>query len=125
MVCIDDAAAALRVATLMRDTFPAARVLVRSYDRGHAIALRQLGVDGELRETFESAIRFGGMGLAALGVQELDIEELTSDIRRRDEERLALQVHGGMMAGNDRLHRHPVPEPLVGSPRRARAHSAE
>lgn len=113
MVCIDDKEAALRIATLATEQFPTARVLVRSYDRGHAIALRQIGVDGEMRETFESAIRFGGMGLAALGVTELEIEDITADIRQRDEERLALQVHGGELAGTDRLHRHPVPEPLV------------
>lgn len=113
MVCIDDKDAALRIATLATEQFPTARVLVRSYDRGHAIALRQIGIDGEMRETFESAIRFGGMGLAALGVTELEIEDITADIRQRDEERLALQVHGGELAGTDRLHRHPVPEPLV------------
>jgi glutathione-regulated potassium-efflux system protein KefB len=118
MVCIDDKDGALRIATLATEQFPNARVLVRSYDRGHAIALRQIGVDGELRETFESAMRFGGMGLAALGVTELEIEDITADIRQRDEERLALQVHGGELAGTDRLHRHPVPEPLV---RRAKA----
>ncbi|MEA1619341.1 monovalent cation:proton antiporter-2 (CPA2) family protein [Erythrobacter sp. T5W1-R] len=122
MVCIDDKEAALRIATLATEQFPTARVLVRSYDRGHAIALRQIGIDGEMRETFESAIRFGGMGLAALGVTELEIEDITADIRQRDEERLALQVHGGELAGTDRLHRHPVPEPLV---RRSKAAARE
>ena len=121
MVCIDDKDAALRIATLAAHEFPAARLLVRAYDRGHAIALRQLGVDGELRETFESAIRFGGMGLAALGLSDIEIEEITEDIRSRDEERLVLQVHGGELAGTDKLHRHPVPEPLVAARRRARA----
>jgi glutathione-regulated potassium-efflux system protein KefB len=117
MVCIDDPDSALRIAALAAEQFPAARVLVRAYDRGHAIALRQLGVDGELRETFESAIRFGGMGLAALGLDEMEIEEITEDIRSRDEERLVLQVHGGELAGTDKLHRHPVPEPLVAARR--------
>ena len=117
MVCIDDPDAALRISALVAEQFPAARVLVRAYDRGHAIALRQMGVDGELRETFESALRFGGMGLAALGLDELAIEEITADIRQRDAERLALQVHGGELAGTDKLHRHPVPEPLVAARR--------
>lgn len=120
MVCIDDREAALRIATLAREQFPTAKVLVRSYDRGHAIALRQIGVDGEVRETFESAILFGGMGLAALGVSDLEIADITEDIRQRDAERLILQVQGGELAGSDRLHRHPVPEPLV-APRKAKA----
>jgi glutathione-regulated potassium-efflux system protein KefB len=118
MVCIDDPDAALRIAMLANEQFPTARVLVRAYDRGHAIALRQIGVDGELRETFESAIRFGGMGLAALGVSDIEIEDITADIRSRDEDRLILQVHGGELAGTDKLHRHPVPEPLVAAARR-------
>lgn len=108
----------MRIATLANEQFPTARVLVRAYDRGHAIALRQIGVDGELRETFESAIRFGGMGLAALGVSDIEIEDITEDIRSRDEDRLILQVHGGELAGTDKLHRHPVPEPLVAAARR-------
>lgn len=40
------------------------------------------------------------------------IEEAASDIRRRDAERLAEQVHGTPMSGLDRIHFPVIPEPL-------------
>jgi glutathione-regulated potassium-efflux system protein KefB len=77
------------------------------------------GVDYELRETFESAIRFGGAALEAIGVDAASVESTLEDIRTRDAKRLALQSAGGMYAGLDVLHKPRVePEPLTG-PRRA------
>ena len=55
----------------------------------------------------------GAEGLRALGHAEVDVEEASVDIRRRDEERLGEQVLGDDMSGLDRLHFEPVPEPLT------------
>ncbi|MBB4015117.1 glutathione-regulated potassium-efflux system protein KefB [Chelatococcus caeni] len=114
MVCIDDAAVTDRIVDLVREHFPTCRLLVRSYDRGHSIKLRKAGVDYEIRETFESALTFGGAGLKALGMTALDVSEVSDDIRRRDGERLDAQAQGGLFAGGDRLHVGPRPEPLIG-----------
>jgi CPA2 family monovalent cation:H+ antiporter-2 len=87
---------------------------VRSYDRIHSIALRNLNVDYELRETLESGLLFGRRTLEALGVSETSAYEIGEDIRRRDEQRLVLQVSEGLQAGRDMLFSQPVkPEPLV------------
>ena len=48
--------------------FPDAKLMVRSYDREHALELVHSGVDTQIRETFESAMLFGETGLLALGV---------------------------------------------------------
>jgi glutathione-regulated potassium-efflux system protein KefB len=40
------------------------------------------------------------------------VEEAAEDVRQRDNERLAEQVHGDAMSGRGRLHVQPVPEPL-------------
>ncbi|MFT3804022.1 MAG: monovalent cation:proton antiporter-2 (CPA2) family protein [Burkholderiaceae bacterium] len=114
MVCIDEPKAAMRVVELAQHEFPQARLLVRSYDRGHAVELIRAGVDYQIRETVESAYRMGAEGLRVLGHAELDIEAATEDIRRRDVERLSEQVQGDAMSGRDRLHLRPVPEPLTG-----------
>lgn len=114
MVCVDDAAVTDRIVDLVREHFPTCRLLVRSYDRGHSIKLRKAGVDYEIRETFESALTFGGAGLKALGMTALDVSEVSDDIRRRDGERLDAQAQGGLFAGGDRLHVGPRPEPLIG-----------
>ena len=114
MVCINDPKAAMRIVELAQHEFPQAKLLVRSYDRGHAVELIRAGVEYEIRETVESAYRMGAEGLRALGYAELDIEEADEDIRRRDTERLSEQVQGDFMSGRDRLHFQAVPEPLSG-----------
>ncbi len=113
MICIDDRDAIDRIVELVIEHFPSCRLLTRSYDRGHAIRLRKAGVDFEIRETFESALAFGGAGLKALGMTAIDVEEVTDDIRRRDSERLEAQSQGDLLAGGDKLHIAPRPEPLI------------
>jgi glutathione-regulated potassium-efflux system protein KefB len=118
-VCVDKAETANRIVELVRNQFPYAKLFVRSYDRRHTLELIARGVDYQLRETFESAMRFGGAALQAVGIDEATAEKVMADIRNRDRERLALQEAGGMYAGLDVLHRPRVePEPLTG-PRRA------
>ena len=117
MVCIDDPKAALQIVELAQHEFPQAKLLVRSYDRGHSIDLIRAGVAYEIRETVESAYLMGAQGLRALGCAEADIEEAAADIRQRDTERLSEQVQGDIMSGLDRLHSNqPTPEPLSGEP---------
>lgn len=112
MICIDDPKAAMQIVELAQHEFPQAKLLVRSYDRGHAVELIRAGVDYEIRETVESAYLMGAAGLRALGYADVDVEEATDDIRQRDTERLSEQVQGDVMSGRDRLHFQPTPEPL-------------
>ncbi|MEV4607057.1 cation:proton antiporter [Neorhizobium sp. LMR1-1-1.1] len=112
MICVNDPKAALHMVELAQHEFPQARILVRSYDRGHAVELIRAGVDYQIRETVESAYLMGAEGLRALGYAELDIEETAEDVRQRDEGRLSEQVQGDEMSGRDRLLLQPVPEPL-------------
>ncbi|AUH63755.1 monovalent cation:proton antiporter-2 (CPA2) family protein [Paracoccus zhejiangensis] len=113
MVCVDDPKVATQIAELLIHQFPQAKVLVRAYDRGHAIELVRAGVDYQIRETVESAFEMGAEGLRALGCSELEVSETLEDIRRRDLERLDLQMQGDFMAGRDRYLTTPVPEPLT------------
>lgn len=122
MVCIDDPKAVLYIVELAQTAFPQARLLVRSYDREHAVALVRAGVDVEIRETVESAYRMGAEGLRALGVTESDIEDAQEDIRRRDAERLAEQVQGDAMSGRNWLYLPIVPEPLHAPARTSQRH---
>src|SRR6185295_9029897 len=97
------------------------RLYVRSYDRTHTLELRARGVEYELRETFESGLRFGQETLEALGMDEDTASGILTDVRRRDEERLALQAVEGIDAGRDRWVTKPVtPEPLIKPSREAK-----
>lgn len=120
-VCIDDREAADKIVAIVKAEFPLAKVLARSFDRGHTLDLIAAGVDYEIRETFESAMKFGGAALSALGVSDADVAETLEAVRTRDAERLQLQIAGGLTAGrNLTVKNEPQPTPLVPPKREAR-----
>ncbi|HEY6630214.1 MAG TPA: monovalent cation:proton antiporter-2 (CPA2) family protein [Rhizobiaceae bacterium] len=110
LICVDKAETAVRIAENMKAEFPLVPVLARAYDRGAAIGLMNVGVDYQIRETFESALLFGGATLGKLGIEEAAVAEVIADVRRRDAERLELQISGGLQAGR-RLMKGNIPEP--------------
>ena len=115
LVCVDKPDVADRIVSLVKSEFPLAKVLVRAFDRGHSLRLINAGVDFEIRETFESALKFGARALVELGVDEVEAAELTRDARRRDNERLELQLAGGLTAGRWLMRGNvatPTPEPF-------------
>lgn len=99
LVCVDKQEAADRIVELCKGEFPHAKLFVRAFDRGHALRLINAGVDYQLRETLESALVFGRHVLVDLGVEEEEADELIQDVRRRDEQRLEMQIAGGLRAG--------------------------
>ena len=118
-VCVDHRATATRIAELVMAEFPEIVLMVRSYDREHALELVHKGLDIQVRETFESAMKFGEEGLRQLGVSDEEAAEIIEELRRRDAERFALEVAGGFGAGIDKLHGNiPKPTPLT-KPKRA------
>lgn len=114
-VCVDKPDDALKITELIRDEFPLVKVLVRAYDRGHALKLIDLGVEYQIRETLESALRFSEAALVALDVPAVEAAEVVADVRRRDARRLDLQQAGGdFKAGRDLLRGNVIrPAPLT------------
>ncbi len=119
LVCVDKAETILTIANLLKSEFPLVQIFARSFDRGNTIELIKIGVDYQMRETFESALIFGENTLIGLGVDRADAADIIEDVRKRDAERLDLQVAGGIRAGIDLMRGNaPVPGPLI-KPRRA------
>ncbi|ATB48412.1 monovalent cation:proton antiporter-2 (CPA2) family protein [Corallococcus macrosporus] len=110
-VCIDNKEAANRIVELVKSEFGQAKLLVRSFDREHSLQLINAGVDVQVRETFESAIRFGHHALCQLGVPKEDALEIVEEVRRRDAERVQLELAGGLAAGTRLLIGNLVPGP--------------
>jgi glutathione-regulated potassium-efflux system protein KefB len=128
LVCIDRPQLADRIVALAKHEFPQARLYVRSFDRGHTLRLIQAGVDYQVRETFESAMSFGENVLRGLGHAAEDIAETMADVRSRDEDRLGLQLIGGITAGRALMRNNqstPEPAPLTRPRRDARGLNAE
>jgi len=103
LICIDDKTAATRIVELVRAEFPMAKIMARAYDRGHAIELVKAGVDYQLRETFESAIVFGGEATRMLGASEEQAADAVERVREFDANRFDLQVLKGAAAGRQLL----------------------
>ncbi|MCB1475273.1 MAG: cation:proton antiporter [Rhodobiaceae bacterium] len=105
-ICPDGKATIDRIVELCKKHFPTAKLYVRAIDRDHAVTLRRLNADFIIRELAESAFAYGEAILAGLGVSASEIEDVISESRRRDSERLALQEAGGMNAGIELLPTH-------------------
>jgi len=119
LVCVDKGDTAIRISELLKAEFPLVPVLARAYDRGTTIALIKAGVEYQIRETFESALSFGGEALQTLGVEAEEAAEVLADVRRRDAQRLELQVAGDFFAGRGLMKGNaPIPAPLA-PPRRS------
>jgi glutathione-regulated potassium-efflux system protein KefB len=120
LVCVDRPEVADRIVELVKSEFPLTKLFVRAYDRGHSMRLIEAGVEYQIRETFESALTFAEHVLEDLGFNGEQIRETLEDVRRRDEERLALQLAGGITAGRNLMRGNavtPQPAPYV-KPRR-------
>lgn len=98
-VCIDSTETANRIVDLVMHEFPSAKVFVRSWDRAHTLELLAKGVDYELRDTYESALAFGAHTLRSIGIAADEADQVVADVRRRDAERLAVQLSGDAVAG--------------------------
>jgi monovalent cation:proton antiporter-2 (CPA2) family protein len=111
-ICIDHRESASRIVDLAHAELPGTKVYVRSYDRRHSLQLIAMGVDFELRETYESALLFGRTTLEAIGLDRDRAMAVAEFVRQRDLERLALQQAEGISAGTDLLRTTMVQEPL-------------
>jgi glutathione-regulated potassium-efflux system protein KefB len=129
LICVDKAETAERIAEIVRHEYPLVKVLARAYDRGAALKLIQLGVDYQIREALESALVFGRETLTSLGFTQEEAEETIEEVRRRDAERLEMQIAGGIYAGTSLLQGNagaaPTPTPLATPRQKGRALSDE
>ncbi|WP_112663284.1 monovalent cation:proton antiporter-2 (CPA2) family protein [Microvirga flavescens] len=125
-ICTDNPEATLKIVEIVHENFPNAFSFVRAYDRIQAINLMNLGVDYQLRESFESAIALSRAALEELGVDPDTAAATADDVRKRDIARMMLQKTSGFMGGAELLVGAKIePEPLVTPSGKARALNAE
>ena len=124
-ICIDDEDKTNHIVDLVQSEFPGTKIFARSYDRGHTLQLLAKNVDYELRETFESAMRFGRETLVAMGIDPDRVAIVEDFIRTRDHDRIAVQQAEGIYAGIDLLRTRPTPTPFSEAKHGARALNPE
>lgn len=96
MICVDRPEVAKRIASQVKKEFPLTPIMVRAYDRRSSLALMQVGVDYQIRETLESAFVFSREALQRLGVTPHDAEEIVREVRARDVKLLERQLAQGL-----------------------------
>jgi glutathione-regulated potassium-efflux system protein KefB len=111
VVCVDDKTAATRIVENARRECLQTKVLVRAWDREHALALVQADADVVIRETFESAMLLSREAVLALGATEEEADAAMQRMRTRDAERFALETAGGMFAGRELVLGNMAPQP--------------
>ncbi|NUF38433.1 monovalent cation:proton antiporter-2 (CPA2) family protein [Acinetobacter lactucae] len=124
VVCVDSKETTNRIVELVTHEFPLAKLLVRSYDREHSLHLVKQKVDFMIRETFESAIKFGEVILQQLGVDEDEVIRISEEIRDLDNERFETEIAADDVnagVGMQYTHTHPRPTaPLIRPKREGR-----
>lgn len=91
VVCVDSQEAALAIARIVRQHFPSVVVLARARNRGHAMELRELGVENPMRETFWSSIEMTKDLLSQIGEAPEQIEKTITTFVQHDAELLERQ----------------------------------
>jgi voltage-gated potassium channel Kch len=119
-ICVDKQEDCNRIVELTQAEFSGTKIFARSYDRGHTLQLLAKNVDYELRETFESANKFGRKMLEAIGIEPERATLVEDFIRTRDRDRIAIQQAEGIYAGIDLLRRRPQMAPFSEPARGAR-----
>lgn len=128
LICVDKGEQAVTIAEHMKSQFPLTPVYARSFDRGVSLKLVEIGVEYQLRETFESALAFSQATLEHLGVEPEAAEETIEEVRQRDQARFEAQITGGIEAGRGYFRGNipqPVPAPLATPKRDGQAMSEE
>ncbi|RAH96379.1 potassium transporter [Acuticoccus sediminis] len=109
LICIDDEAAALRIAELVRDEFPLVPVLARAKHREHAFELIKAGVHFQIRDTLESAFALGEQALKTLCDPPAEVASTMAEVRRADCQRFEIQRLSGLYAGLELIHGNALP----------------
>ncbi|MTI18641.1 potassium transporter TrkA [Rhodobacteraceae bacterium RKSG542] len=104
-LCIENDSVMKAAISQIRQELPDVALFCRATDRAHALDLTRMGVDFQIRETFESSVVFGRTALEHLGLPQDRIDAIEADVRERDSKRLAMQLEGDFFAGTETLHK--------------------
>ncbi|MCY1036947.1 monovalent cation:proton antiporter-2 (CPA2) family protein [Corallococcus sp. BB11-1] len=85
VIAIDDMAASLRTAQMVKEHFPHLKLFARARNREHAYKLMELGVTNLVRETFDASLVMSSDVLQALGLTFTEARRTVERFREHDE----------------------------------------
>ncbi|MFT5539926.1 MAG: CPA2 family monovalent cation:H+ antiporter-2 [Alphaproteobacteria bacterium] len=83
VITMNDAHAAVRAVTVLRNRFPDMPIYVRASDQDHCDELTRLGATGIVPEIMEVSLNLGSQTLTAMGLAEADVARLLAAERAR------------------------------------------
>ncbi|UVO53448.1 cation:proton antiporter [Sphingomonas sp. SUN039] len=95
MFCTDGDQIGPQLVEAVHESFPKAAIFVRAYDRRALLKLKDAPVAGVVREVLDSAVRMARQAMEAVGVEGEEIDRTEDLYRKRDRERLKIQLEAG------------------------------
>lgn len=92
VIAVGDEDHSLRIATLLRDTWPHVEIIARARNRQHELKLRELGVQHVLRETLLSSLALSEALLQVLGDSPEQAAHSIETFRRHDSRTIERQL---------------------------------
>lgn len=93
VLAMDDVEAVTETAKLIIQHFPRVKLVVRARNRQHEIAIRRLGINDVVRETFLSSVLLGEKTLRNMGMNAEKAETTMSLFAKHDQQLLEEQMH--------------------------------
>jgi glutathione-regulated potassium-efflux system protein KefB len=95
--CIDDRDLTSETLTPVVETFPHAKILVRTFDRAQSLKITPSDNLFSIREVFESSVEMARNALIMLNENEEHVSAVVAEFRARDLKRLSIQRESGNM----------------------------
>lgn len=95
IIAIDQVDVSKKIIKEVKENIPEAKIFARARNRQHLLALRQLGVDYCIRDTYMSALEFTREALQAVGLDYSSASSAVSLFREHDERILEEQLEHG------------------------------
>jgi len=97
LFCMDDKNFGPDQIAPIAHAFPDAKIFVRANDRRQLLALKHAPIAAAQRELFESSVKLAHTALLRTGIDPVVADRVVEEFRRRDCERLELQMEAGSM----------------------------
>ena len=99
------------IVSQLKEAYPELPILTRTYDRQTTVSLIKQDVDFIVRETFESALTLSRATLMKLGINQVEADEVISEVRSLDQERLNEEVLHGF--SSEIVKKYWTPKPFI------------
>lgn len=95
LFCTDGDQIGPELVEAVHEAFPKASIFVRAYDRRALLKLKGAPVAGVVREVLDSAVSMARQAMEAVGIEGEEIDRTEDLYRKRDRERLKIQLEAG------------------------------